>query len=424
MKRILRNRCGLIGFFAFLLFAACNQSRDKQPSAGSLEKETAAVSGYIRDSLQYILKRTDEVVVASVKTTRPLKGVRYEDRAFKGVINYNTRNSRIVSSRVSGRIEKLYVKYNYQLVRKGQKLMEIYSPDLANAQQELLFLKNNGNAELIDAARRKLLLLGATGSQIDQVLKSGKVNYRFSIYSPYSGYITEGTSRGGSLPASGGGAAMITAAKEEEGSGSMGGMNAPASPSASQVPPVPSGSPVVLTEGEYISTGQTLFNIMDNSDMWAEFYVPESESRTFKNGAALQVGSPDIKEWQVSAKVGLVQPFFKDGTNFVLVRATIQNDAKRWKAGQIVDVTVADNKRAGNWLLRPAVLRLGSRYVVFIKKGGVFIPAYVNVAAKSGDWYDVGNSLPEGTEVAENAWFMVDSESFIRLTGESQSPQP
>jgi hypothetical protein len=69
--------------------------------------------------------------------------------------------------------------------------MDIYSPDLANAQQELLFLKNNSEAVLLESAKKKLLFMGFTQSQIDQVLQSGKISPTVSVYSPYSGYVAE-----------------------------------------------------------------------------------------------------------------------------------------------------------------------------------------------------------------------------------------
>ncbi len=70
----------------------------------------------VQDSLKHLLKPTDEVVVSDIKTIRTQKGSRFEDEVFNGIINYNTRNLNMISSRVSGRIEKLYIKYNFQKV--------------------------------------------------------------------------------------------------------------------------------------------------------------------------------------------------------------------------------------------------------------------------------------------------------------------
>src|SRR5690349_7156003 len=65
------------------------------------------------DSLKYLVKPTDELVVASITTVKPQAGKRFGSDTIRGVVNYNTNNWKSISSRVSGRIERLYVKYNY-----------------------------------------------------------------------------------------------------------------------------------------------------------------------------------------------------------------------------------------------------------------------------------------------------------------------
>ena len=79
----------------------------------------------------------------------------------------------MISARVSGRIEKLYVRYRYQHIHKGDRIMDIYSPELVTAQQELLFLIKNdpANEGLIRAAKQKLLLLGMSEEQLNKVIR-------------------------------------------------------------------------------------------------------------------------------------------------------------------------------------------------------------------------------------------------------------
>src|SRR5260221_3189102 len=64
-----------------------------------------------------------------------------------GTIAYDTRLVNTISARVSGRIEKLYVKYRYQHIMKGQRIMDIYSPELLTTEQELLFVIKNDRSE-------------------------------------------------------------------------------------------------------------------------------------------------------------------------------------------------------------------------------------------------------------------------------------
>ena len=68
----------------------------------------------------------------------------------------------------------------------------------------------------------------------------------------------------------------------------------------------------------------------------------------------------------------------------------------------------------GTWVPRRSVLQMGGKYVVFVKLEGGFKPLYVEVASRMGDWVDIGKSLSNTTEIAANAWFLVDSESFVK----------
>ncbi|MBN8864692.1 MAG: efflux RND transporter periplasmic adaptor subunit, partial [Sphingobacteriales bacterium] len=111
--------------------------------------------------LAYLLKPANEFVLSSIPVTSIEKrGEQIEIEAL-GNITYDTRQAGSISARVSGRIEKLYVRYRYQRVTKGQHILDIYSPELLTAQQNLLFLLKNdaANITFIEAAKEKLLLL-------------------------------------------------------------------------------------------------------------------------------------------------------------------------------------------------------------------------------------------------------------------------
>ena len=99
------------------------------------EEKAAAVKGVQLDEL---LQPTDQFVLSSI----PVVALKNEKKALSvdvlGSITYDTRHINTISARVSGRIEKLYVRYRYQHIRKGERIMDIYSPELATAQQELL----------------------------------------------------------------------------------------------------------------------------------------------------------------------------------------------------------------------------------------------------------------------------------------------
>lgn len=435
--------------FAILLLFSCT-GKDKQVGTGQETKYTCPMHPQIvkdapgtcpickmdlvpmhshdthraaNDSLANLAKPTDELVLSGIKTTKPQRGSRFEEVIVNGIIIYNTNNQNSISSRVSGRIERLYIKYNYQAVSKGQKLMDIYSPDLANAQQELIFLKNNGETVLLEGAKRKLRLLGATDQQINQVLKTGKVDYTVSIYSPYSGYVAEvQTSISATGPTAAPAGSTMISESGGGGSSSMGGMGGSGSAGTSGNTPLPnvaSNSPILLREGQYISVGQKLFGLVNANAVWAEFYVSPDNLQLFKRGITVQIESVDVKSKRARVPISLVQPYYNEGVNYSLVRATVPNENRHWKVGELITASTESTRKVGSWLPRTAVLQLGSRYVSFIKNNGAFTPRYVQVRSIAGDWIDIGNSITEDQEVASNAWFLVDSESFIKV----QSPE-
>lgn len=373
---------------------------------------STVTNGPANDSLSALVKPTNELVISSIKTVRPEKGIRTAEIILKGVINYNTNNWKSVSSRVSGRIERLYVKYSYEQIRRGQKIMDIYSPDLANAQQELLFLKNNSELVLLESAKKKLVLLGFTQIQIDQVLRSGKISPTVSVYSPYSGYVAElalnATAASGSSVQAGG--TRISSATASGMNEMNSGGSAAAVPS---VQVISTGQVLQIMEGQYVSAGQKLFDLINTEQVWAEFFARPDQLQEFKQGMKVSIQSLDITEQHSEVQVDLIQPYYREGVNYSLIRADLPNSNRAWKVGQLISVS-KQSSVDGSWVPRTAVLQLGNKYVVFIKGNSAFVPVYVQVNMLTDEWADIGNSLDTDQEIAINAWFLVDTESFIK----------
>jgi len=330
---------------------------------------------------------------------------------FNGIVNYNRNSFKSISSRFSGRIEKLYIKYNLQPIAKGQKMMELYSPEIASAQQELLFVKSSGDTGLFNAAKQKLRLLGLSEIQINQLISTKKVNYRISVYSPYSGFVIEKQAAASMNPP---GSSTIKPATSSSMSDGMSSENS-ASISATPDVTIAQNQPVtLLREGQYISAGERLFETVSLDDVWIEFFLRPADAKQVKLGTKLKVQSDESNNYSM-ARVKQIQPFFREGINYMLARAEVRNPHNTWKIGQLVDVRTAEYPRNGKWLPKTAVLSLGKKYVVFVKTGNGFKPAEVKVHDFSEQWINIGNSLPENAKVAGNAWFLIDSESLVNV---------
>lgn len=273
--------------------------------------------------------------------------------------------------------------------------MDIYSPDLASVQQEILYLKNSGDEQLFQKAIGKIKLLGATEQQVKQLLSSGKVNYRFSIYSNANGYIVEGNGNNTANMANSNASSTVSM------NDGMGGGTA----SASAPQPSPTNNePILLREGMYVNAGERLFSVYDNSSLWAEFYVPAAKSTFIKKGNAITV---DSKNYQIQNLL----PYFKDGQNFSIVRVTMPD--KNYKIGQLVNGLIVSAPVKGLWIPTSAVYHTGNKNIVFALSSGKLTPKAIIVGATINNKILIKEGLTDNQKIAENAALLVDSEGFF-----------
>lgn len=356
-------------------------------------------------SFNALLKPVNAQVIANIPLTNAESGMRIFSAQAQGVVTYDSRSQVSLSSRVGGRIEKLLIKYNYQPVRKGQLVMEVYSPDLASAQRELLMLSNDeGSRDLLSKAKQRLLLLGVAPGQIEDIIKSGNILYKVPVYSPANGYILE---QSASLPAAS--APMPTpsgsdGAAMDEMAGSSPASAAPTRPSAAV-------SPVLLRAGQYITAGQTLFTIYTSQGLIAEFALSPAISSRIKPGQKLLFYAGNDKETMASGQIGLIQPVLRSGESFTLARVYLPG--KNLTPGQLLTANIPIVFQKGLWLDKKAVWQTGSKSIVFKRQGKVLVPMKVKAGAVVDGMVQILSDIKDW-KVASNASYLIDSESFIK----------
>ncbi len=357
----------------------------------------------ITEDLAKLIKSPNEVVLASIKTAKAEYKSMEVILTIQGVVTYDTRNIYTIPARVGGRLEKVFLKYNYQRVRKGQKVAKIYSTELVNAQREFLYLLKNdpGNQFLIDAAKSKLLLLGASEKQIDELSKKHEVTYTFSIYSPYDGFVISEDEQAPAAPSN--------RSTTNSGGMGMGGSGNTSSLSSGATPSVSASS--FVREGSYVSSGQTLFRIVNTNSLWIEFNVPLTQASQIKVG--------DKLEWVDQGKTKLlkidfVEPFFSEDEDFIKLRSYYRGSGI--SVGQLVEAKTQATSAESLWIPQHALLDLGIDEIVFVKERGLFKPRKVSSGLKAGDWVQIINGLASSDEVATNAQYLVDSEDFIKTS--------
>jgi multidrug efflux pump subunit AcrA (membrane-fusion protein) len=366
---------------------------------------------HLDSSLLPLLKPVNEQVVSNISTITAESGSRIFSLPVQGIVTYDTRRQESISSRVAGRIERMYIKYNYQLVSKGQLIMEIYSPDLAAAQRELIYISRSDNdASLLQRAKQRLSLLGMRPAQINQVLKTGKPLYRVPVYSTVSGYIVEknvaarGASSGTAMPS------PSTSSSDGMGRG-MGSDASASNTTATQQAINP--TPVLIREGQYVGAGETVFTLYKNNSLVAEFSFSPTLAAEVKRGQKLvyhTVANPnDIK----AGSIGLIIPTLKNGESFTVARVYLSGTDL--KPGQLLTANIPIVKNGAYWLPQNAVLQLGTKAVVFKKENNVFVPKQVQTGIKVNGMVEIKDFIGDW-QIAKNASFLVDNESFIKLT--------
>lgn len=364
---------------------------------------------HIDSNLAHLLKPSNEQVVSTLPLIKAEYGTRIFTEEAQGIINYDSRNQASVASRISGRIERLWIKYNYQPVRKGQVIMEVYSPDLAAAQQELLFLKRTEtDSKMLAGARQRLMLLGMSASGVDQLMKTGKVNYRIPVYSNADGYILE-KSVALSAPSIAGSTAS---AAGPDGMSGMGGSGS----SAAAVPAAtasPANAPVMLREGQYVSAGQSLFTIYNASQLVAEFALKPALASLVKKGDRFAFYKTADKSTIQTASIGLIQPVFKDGENFTIARVYLNKP--NFRVGELLTARIPVLLPPSWWLPEAAAVSLGTKTIVFKKEGNVVVPKIVKAGITISGMLQIKEDI-SSWELSGNAAYLVDSESFIKMT--------
>ena len=429
MKRNLRNNCVYL-IVVLLTLSACGQSGDHadhaetdtytcpmHPTVISDRPGTCPVCGMdlvrkarpgeaveITEDLAKLLKSPNQTVVASVKTIKgQYKSVPVAVNA-QGVVTYDTRNIYTIPARIGGRLEKVYLKYEFEPVSKGQKIAEIYSPELITAQRELIFLLENDseNESLIDAATRKLELLGMTKGQINQLAQKKQAGNTITVYSPHSGYLITGQ-QAPSAPV-----AMPSA--QPSGGAMSDGMGASASKATQQPQESTNTNGTIVREGDYVTAGQTLFSVVNANAIRIELNLPGSYTGAIKEGnkVHLDLGSGQTE----AATVDFIQPFFGEGQEFMKIRV-YTNRTEGLHVGHLVNATINLESKESLWIPKEAVLDLGTQKVVFMKDRGVLRPKEVITGITSEGLIEVKGGLASSEEIAANAQFLVDSESFI-----------
>jgi Cu(I)/Ag(I) efflux system membrane fusion protein len=317
--------------------------------------------------------------LADIQTMTVHKGSPGKEIYILGRVKADERNISELTARFGGRIEKLYVSFTGQDVRKGQKLATIYSPALVTAQKELLeaIEYKQSNPEFYNATRSKLKLWNLTDEQIDNIETKGETQYYFDVLSPVSGTVTRRH----------------------------------------------------VTPGDYLKEGSALFQVIDLSRVWILFDAYESDLPWIQTGDKVDFTVQSLPGKTYSGKVTFIDPVIDAQTRIARVRAEIDNKGFLLKPEMFANGIIY-SETAGNTkdLLIPktSILWTGKRAIVYVKipnrRQPSFVYQEIHLGPEAGKFYVVKSGLYEGEEIAVNGVFKIDAAA--QLAGKPSMMNP
>jgi Cu(I)/Ag(I) efflux system membrane fusion protein len=293
-----------------------------------------------------------------------------------GNVTADERRLAQVTSRVAGYVDRLYVNATGQVVRQGQPLAEIYSPELVAAQEELLLAARldraaggvripglpADSAGLIASARRRLALWEISDAQIDDVLRSGQPRRTLTLYAPVSGVVTDKR----------------------------------------------------VVNGQAVEAGAPLYVIADLSRVWIDVNLRETDAPYVRPGSAVAVDLVAYPGRPIAGRVDYVYPTLDSMARAVHARVAIANPGGRVMPGMYATVHVVTSGRSALTVPASALLNTGDQQLVFVDMGeGRIRPQPVETGQTAGAYTEVLSGLKPGQKVITSAQFLLDAESNL-----------
>ena len=317
-----------------------------------------------------IMMSEEAIALANIQTTVVSRQNPIKEIKLYGTIQADERLSQSQASHVSGRIEKLFVNFTGETVRKGQTIATIYSPELLSAQQELLEAAKMEDVSpgLLQAAREKLRLWKMSDEQIAQIEKSKEISSSIDIQANTSG---------------------VVIAKN-------------------------------VSQGDYVSQGSILFDIANLSKVWALFDAYEVDLPFLKVGDNLTYTLQAMPGKTYSGKIAFINPILDPVTRTAKVRVETANTGMQLKPEMYASATIeAPLNQFKDQIVIPktAVLWTGKRSLVYLKQPHTETPAFlmheVELGPSLGDAYVIMSGINDGDEIVTNGAFTVDASAQL-----------
>jgi len=281
-----------------------------------------------------------------------------------GYVDYDESRVSHIHLRTEGWIENLAVKSEGARIKKDERLFDLYSPELVNAQKEFVTALSSGNKSLIRASKSRLAALGVSDSQIKQIEKTRQTRQQISVYAPQDGVV----------------------------------------------------SSLMVREGMFVKPSVNVMSLGDLSSVWLLAEVFERQAQWVRDGQAAEVRLSYVPGHVWQGKVEYIYPSLDPKTRTLKVRLRFENHDEGLKPNMYANVRIFGGPKE-NIVVIPleGLIRTGREERVIIDLGeGRFEARDVVSGIESGDYVEIMQGVEEGEHVVTSGQFLIDSEASMR----------
>jgi membrane fusion protein, copper/silver efflux system len=367
-----------------LLISTVAYKTSRQQSRASRDSSSSSTTGDEMSGMPGMSSSGTGAVVLTPKQIQQL-GVTFGDVALRplsnevrtvGTVVVNETRLAKVTPKFSGYVEKLYVNFVGQPVRRGEPLAAVFSPDLVAAEQELLVSArlsrtigassvpgvSGSSTDLLGAAKERLRLWDVSDAQINEVLATGRAMRTVTLTAPASGFVIDKK----------------------------------------------------VVQGQSIHAGDELYTIADLSDVWIEAQLREENAGRVAVGATATLQFTSFPGRAFTGRVTYIDPMLGEQARTVKARITVPNTDGRIKPGMYATVILNSSTQSALTVPRSAVVQTGERALVFVDLGNGRLNAQaVRLGRTGGDYVEVLSGLTSAQRVVTSAQFLIDSESNL-----------
>lgn len=290
-----------------------------------------------------------------------------------GYVDYDESLVSHIHLRTEGWIENLAVQSEGERVTRGQRLFDVYSPELVNAQQEFMQALKLDNAGMQQASRDRLAALGVSAGQIQALQKTRQVQQRVAVFAPQDGVVS-------TLP---------------------------------------------VREGMFVKPADRVMSLADLSQVWLLAEVFERQADWVEVGQDADVILPYQPGTQLEGRVEYIYPGLDPKTRTLKVRLRFANPNETLKPNMYANVKIYGGPR-NDVIVIPleALIRTGREARVVLALGeGRFTSRKVQAGMESGDWIEIVSGLKAGDKVVTSGQFLIDSEASLKASMQRMQPR-